>query len=83
MQDALYHGCGLERHVPAEQFLRSIDRFVDLSAIHEHLKQIYSETGRPSIGPEPVIRMLVVGYCMGIRSERRLCEGAHLNLAYR
>lgn len=69
--------------MPADHLLRSIDRFVDLSGIREHLKPFYSATGRPSIDPELMIRMLIVGYCMGIRSERRLCEEVHLNLAYR
>ena len=54
-----------------------------MSGIREHLRPFYSETGRPSIGPELLIRMLIVGYCMGIRSERRLCDEVHLNLAYR
>ena len=63
--------------------MRSIDRFVDLSGIRAHLRPFYSEIGRPSIDPELLIRMLLVGYCFGIRSERRLCEEVHLNLAYR
>jgi len=69
--------------VPADHLLRSINRFVDLSGIREHLRPFYSETGRPSIDPELMIRMLIIGYCMGVRSERRLCEEVHLNLAYR
>jgi transposase len=63
--------------------LRSIDRFVDLSEVRSHLAPFYSSTGRPSIDPELLVRMLLVGYCYGIRSERRLCEEVHLNLAYR
>jgi len=63
--------------------LRSIDRFVDLFGIREHLRPFYSEVGRPSIDPELMLRMLIVGYCSGIRSERRLCEEVHLNLAHR
>ena len=82
-QEALFYSFNLERHVPAEHLLRSIDRFVDLSDIREQLRPFYSETGRPSIDPELMIRMLIIGYCMGIRSERRLCEEVHLNLAYR
>ena len=82
-QEALFYSFNLERHVPADHLLRSIDRFVDLSDIREHLRPFYSETGRPSIDPELMIRMLIIGYCMGIRSERRLCEEVHLNLAYR
>jgi transposase len=53
--------------------LRKIDRFVDLSAVRAHLEPYYSEIGRPSIDPELMIRMLIVGYCFGVRSERRLC----------
>ncbi len=82
-QEALFYSFSLERHVPADHLLRSIDRFVDLSGIREHLRPFYSETGRPSIDPELMIRMLIIGYCMGVRSERRLCEEVHLNLAYR
>jgi transposase len=83
VQEALFYEFALERHVPADHLLRSIDRFVDLSSIREYLRPFYSETGRPSIDPELMIRMLIVGYCVGIRSERRLCEEVHLNLAYR
>jgi transposase len=50
---------------------------------HQHLARFDSHTGRPSVNPEPMIRMLLVGYCFGIRSERRLCEEVHLNLTYR
>lgn len=82
-QEALFYSFSLERHVPADHMLRSVDRFVDLSGIREHLKPFYSDMGRPSIDPELLIRMLIIGYCMGIRSERRLCDEVHLNLAYR
>jgi transposase len=63
--------------------LRSIDRFIELSSVRRHLTPYYSAIGRPSIDPELMIRMLLVGYSCGIRSERRLCEEVHLNLAYR
>ena len=63
--------------------LRGINRFLDLSTLRQHLAPFYSHTGRPSVDPELMIRMLVIGYCFGIRSERRLCEEVHLNLAYR
>ena len=54
-----------------------------LDDLRQSLKPFYSQMGRPSVDPELMIRMLIVGYCMGIRSERRLCEEVHLNLAYR
>jgi len=82
-QDSLFYGFSLEAHVPDDHMLRAIDKFADLSFVREHLKDYYSNTGRPSIDPELMIRMLLVGYCFGIRSERRLCEEVHLNLAYR
>ena len=82
-QAALFYEFCLEDHVPQDHMLRSIDRFVDLSDIRPHLSSFYSSTGRPSVDPELMIRMLLVGYCMGIRSERRLCDEVHLNLAYR
>ena len=83
MQEALFYGFSLERHVPDDHLLRKIDRFVDLSEVRAHLGPYYSDVGRPSIDPELMIRMLIVGYGLGIRSERRLCEEVHLNLAYR
>ncbi|WP_170608768.1 transposase [Ruegeria arenilitoris] len=82
-QAALFYEFSLEDHVPRDHLLRLIDRFVDLSSVRAHLTDFYSHTGRPSIDPELLIRMLLVGYCFGIRSERRLCEEVHLNLAYR
>ena len=83
VQEPLFYGFTLERHVPADNLLRAIDRFVDLGGVREHLQPFYSSTGRPSVDPELLLRMLIVGYCSGIRSERRLCEEVHLNLAYR
>jgi transposase len=82
-QGALFYAFSLDRHVPADHLLRAIDRFVDLEGLRAHLASFYSPIGRPSIDPELLIRMLLVGYCFGIRSERRLCEEVHLNLAYR
>jgi transposase len=82
-QGALFYEFSLDRHVPQDHLLRAVDRFVDLGSIRAHLAPFYSPIGRPSIDPELMIRMLLIGYCMGIRSERRLCEEVHLNLAYR
>jgi len=83
MQEGLFYGFTIERHVPDDHLLRVIDRFVDLEDIRAGLKPFYSSMGRPSIDPELMIRMLIAGYCFGIRSERRLCEEVNLNLAYR
>src|SRR5476649_2008623 len=82
-QDRLFYSFNLDDHVPRNHLLRGIHRFLDLSELRRHLVPFYSHTGRPSIDPELMVRMLIVGYCFGIRSERRLCEEVHLNLAYR
>jgi len=77
-QDRLFYSFNLEDHVPANHLLRGIDQFLDLRDLRQHLSDYYSHTGRPSIDPELMISMLVIGYCFGIRSERRLCEEVHL-----
>ena len=83
MQEGLFYEFSIERHVPADHLLRVIDKFLDLESVRAQLKPFYAASGRPSIDPELMIRMLIAGYCYGIRSERRLCEEVNLNLAYR
>jgi transposase len=81
--ERLFYQFRLEDHVPANHLLRRIDALLDLSFVHPLLSQHYSAIGRPSVDPELMLRMLLVGYLFGIRSERRLVEEIHLNLAYR
>ena len=73
----------LEDLIPGDHILRQIDQAIDFRRIEELTRDLYSHTGRPSIDPEVLIRMMVVGYLKGITSERRLCEEVQLNLAYR
>ena len=73
----------LEDHVPADHLVRKIDAVLDTGWVHGELAPYYSHTGRPSIDPEVMIRMLILGYVFAIRSERRLCEEVRVNLAYR
>jgi hypothetical protein len=73
-QGALFYEFSLEDHVPADHLPRSIDRFVGLSGVSAHLAPFYSSTGRPSVDPELMIHMLLIGYCMGIRSNRHPVE---------
>jgi len=82
-QKPFFYAFNLNDVVPQNHLLRHIDRFLDLSDLRQHLAPYYSHTGRPSVDPELMIRMLLIGYCLGIRSERRLCEEVKLNLAYR
>ena len=77
-QNALFYDFCLEKYVPSDHLPHQIDAFLDLSNLRRHLTPFYSSTGRPSVDPELMIRMLIVGYCFGIRSERRLCEEVHL-----
>jgi transposase len=79
----LFYDFRLEEHVPVDHMLRGIDRHLALDDLRQSPKPFYSQMGRPSVDPELMIRMLIVDYCMGIRSERRLCDEVHLNLAYR
>ena len=84
-QSQLFYLFNLERRVPAGNLLRRINPVVTriLVELRDKLAAFYSDIGRPSIDPELMIRMLIVGYCYGIRSERRLCEEVELHLAYR
>ena len=66
-QSALFYDFSIEAHVPGDHVLRAIDRVIDLSSVRTHLTEFYSSTGRPSIDPELMMRMLLVGYVMGIR----------------
>jgi transposase len=84
-QSQLFYMFNLEERIPAVHLLRRINPVVTqvLADLREKLAPFYSEIGRPSIDPELMIRMLIVGYCYGIRFERRLCEEVALHLAYR
>nr|NIS42383.1 transposase [Desulfuromonadales bacterium] len=82
-QDRLFYEFNLDEVVPPDHLLRKIDAVLDLSWLREELVPHYSSMGRPSVDPELMIRMLLVGYCYSIRSERRLCQEVELNLAYR
>lgn len=82
-QDRLFYEFCLEDRVPSDHLLRRIDGVLDLSWLRARLAPYYSHTGCPSVDPELMIRMLLVGYCYSIRSERRLCQEVELNLAYR
>jgi transposase len=83
LQECLFYEFRLDDWVPVDHLWRKIDAVLDLSGLRRELAPFYSHTGRPSVDPELMIRMLLVGYCYGIRSERRLCQEVHLNLAYR
>ena len=82
-EDRLFYEFCLEDVVPADHLLRKIDAVLDLSWLRSELAPYYSHTGCPSVDPELLIRMLLVGYCYSLRSDRRLCQEVEMNLAYR
>jgi transposase len=82
-QGQFYYAFDLDEVVPPDHLVRQINAVLDLSWVHKALSPYYSYTGRPSIDPELMIRMLLVGYVFAIRSERRLCAEVQVNLAYR
>ena len=75
-QAALFYDFSLDRHVPTDHLLRSIDRFVDLSGLRRELAPFYSTTGRLSVDSELIVRMLIVGYCCGSRQNHRYARFA-------
>jgi len=81
--ESLFYYFRLEEQIPGDHLLRLIDCYVDFSFVREQLKGFYSAMGRPSIDPEVLLRLLVVGYLYGITSERRLMEEVRMHLAYR
>jgi transposase len=81
--ESLFYYFRLEDHVPEKHLLRMIDRHVSLTFVREKLQDSYSETGRPSIDPELLLRILLIGYLYGITSERKLVEELRMHLAWR
>src|SRR3989442_4451549 len=82
-EESLFYSFRLEDQIPETPLLRLIDRYVDFTFVRDRLKSFYSQTGRPSIDPETLLRLLLVGYLYGITSERRLLEDVRMHLAYR
>ena len=82
-QGQFFYSFKLDEVVPPDHLVRQIDGVLDLGWVHKELAPYYSHTGRPSIDPVLMIRMLIVGYVFAIRSERRLCAEVQVNLAYR
>jgi transposase len=82
-QGQFFYAFDLDKVVPPDHLVRQIDAVLDLSWIYKDLAPYYSHTGRPSIDPVLMMRMLIVGYVFAIRSERRLCSEVRVNLAYR
>ena len=81
--EALFYYFRLEDQIPETHLLRLMDKYVSFEFVRQQLKGSYSETGRPSIDPELLLRILLIGYLYGITSERRLVEELRMHLAWR
>ena len=81
--ESLFYYFRIEDHVPESHLLRLIDRYVSFDFVREKLKSFYSDTGRPSIDPECLLRILLIGYLYGVTSERKLIEELRMHLAWR
>jgi len=81
--ESLFYYFRLEDQVPENHLLRLIDTHIDFNFVHEQLKDSYSDTGRPSIDPELLLRIVLIGYLYGIGSERKLVEELRMHLAWR
>ncbi len=82
-QEPMFYYLKLDDMIPEDHLLRVVHRYVNFRFIKEKVKYLYSHTGRPSIDPEVLLRMLLVGYLYGITSERRLCEEVRMHMGYR
>ena len=82
-QAPLFYYINIEDMIPENHILRLINKYIDFSFIRKKTRHLYSSTGRPSIDPEVLIKMLLVGYLYGITSERRLCEEVNMHIGYR
>ncbi len=82
-QEQFFYEYRLDDLIPADHLVRKVDAVLDLSWLRAELAPYYSHTGRPSIDPELMLRMLIVGYVFAIRSERQLCSELQVNMAYR
>jgi transposase len=82
-QGQFFYAFDLDKVVPADHLVRQIDAMLELGWVHTEFAPYYSHTGRPSIDPVLMIRMLIVGYVFALRSERRICAEVQVNLAYR
>ena len=81
--ESLFYYFRLEDHIPENHLLRLIDRHVSFDFVGEKLRDSYSETGRPSIDPEVLLRILLIGYLYGVTSERKLVEELRMHVAWR
>ncbi len=81
--ESLFYYFRIEDQVPENHLLRLIDRHIRFDFVREKLKNSYSDTGRPSIDPELLLRILLIGYLYGVTSERKLVEELQMHLAWR
>lgn len=79
----IYYNINLDSMVPEGHLLKRLNRLLSFEFVREKTKSYYSHTGKPSIDPVVLVKMLLIGYLFNIQSERKLVEEISLNLAYR
>lgn len=82
-EDKIYYNINLASMIPEDHLLKKLNKFVSFDFVRDKTKSYYSHTGKPSIDPVVLVKMLLIGYLFDIRSERKLVEEINLNLAYR
>ena len=82
-KEPMFYYVRMNEIIPENHLLRLIDKHIKFNFIRDKVKHLYSHTGRPSIDPEILLRMLLIGYLYGIISERRLCEEVKMHIGYR
>jgi len=82
-KEPMFYYVRMDEMIPENHLLRLVDKHIDLGFIRAKVKHLYSHTGRPSVDPEIILRMLLIGYLYGITSERRLCEEVKMHIGYR
>jgi transposase len=82
-EEKLFYYIRPEELIPEDHILRLVDRYVDFSFVRPKVEHLYSDTGRPSVDPELMMKMLLVGYLFGFSSERRLCDEVRMHVGYR
>lgn len=82
-EEKLFYYLRSEELIPEDHILRLVDRYIDFSFVRPKVEHLYSDTGRPSVDPELMMRMLLVGYLFGFSSERRLCDEVRMHVGYR
>src|SRR6266702_8458672 len=83
VEPKLYLSYSLDANIPPNHLVRRLGAALDFDFVRVLVRKRYSHTGQPSIDPVVLFKLWLLGYLFNITSERRLCDEAGLNLAWR